>query len=93
MGLAERENGGRGEGCSPLPQRFADGMLEHVSQRPRTSRTDKAEGKKPHKACTDAALRDLIRDKAKGKKMWYSSGQAVFGDYNRTVNVYWTVVI
>ena len=56
-------------------------------------RTVEANGKRAGKACTDAALRELIRDKAKGKTFWHSSGQAVFCDYNRDVTICWEVVM
>ena len=56
-------------------------------------RTVDAEGKKSRKASGDAALRDLLWDKAKGKMIWRGSGQARFGDYNRHVVVFWTAFI
>ena len=64
-----------------------------VSDCSNRSRTVEANGKRAGKACTDAALRELIRDKAKGKTFWHSSGQAVFCDYNRDVTICWEVVL
>ena len=49
--------------------------------------------KKSRKASGDAALRDLLWDKAKGKTFWRGSGQARFGDYNRHVVICWDVLI
>ena len=60
---------------------------------PTSSRTVDAEGKKSRKASGDAALRDLLWDKAKGKMIWRGSGQAQFGDYNRHVVICWDVII
>ena len=56
-------------------------------------RTVDAEGKKPRKASDDAALRDLLWDKAKGKMIWRGSGQAVFKDYARATVISWHVML
>ena len=60
---------------------------------PTLPRTVDAEGKKSRKASGDAALRDLLWDKAKGKTLWRGNGQARFGDYNRHVVICWDVMI
>ena len=52
-----------------------------------------AEGKKSRKTSGDAALRDLLWDKAKGKYLWRGNGQARFGDYNRHIVICWNVMI
>ena len=60
---------------------------------PTSPRRGEAEGKKSRKASGDAALRDLIWDKAKGKTLWQFEGQAVFRDYNRRILLQYTVII
>ena len=56
-------------------------------------RTDKANGERSLNSSIDKGLAEWIRDKAKGKTIWRSSGQAKFRDYNRNVTICWEALI
>ena len=56
-------------------------------------RTDKANGERSLNSSIDKGLVEWIRDKAKGKTIWRSSGQAKFRDYNRNVTICWEALI
>ena len=60
---------------------------------PTSPRTDKANGERSLNSSIDKGLVEWIRDKAKGKTIWRSSGQAKFRDYNRNVTICWEALI